>query len=260
VASVARSFNRMADELGSRARALEASDRARRQLLADVSHELMTPLTAMRGYVETLRMPDLALDRATETRYIGILEQETARLERIVQDLLDLARLEGGGGSLDLQDVPVESLFGRVLERHEHAARAKHVSITTVISSGGEFAYGDPLRLEQVLQNLAANALRHTPPGGTIELRAEPADTERAVVISVRDTGEGIPAEHLPSIFDRFYKVDAARGAGAAGSGLGLSIVKAIVERHGGSVGAESEPGHGTVIRVVLPTGSGAAD
>ena len=131
--------------------------------------------------------------------------------------------------------------------------------MTTIISSGGEFAYGDPLRLEQVLQNLAANALRHTPRGGTIELRAEPAETGM-VAISVRDTGEGIPAEHLSSIFDRFYKVDAARGAGAGGSGLGLSIVKAIVERHGGMVRAESELGKGTTIRVLLPTGSGTTD
>jgi len=155
--------------------------------------------------------------------------------------------------------VPVESLFGRVLERHEQEARNKDVRFTTVISSGGEFAYGDPLRLEQVLQNLAANALRHTPHGGAIELRAEPSEADGMVAISVRDTGEGIPPEHLSSIFDRFYKVDAARGAGAGGSGLGLSIVKAIVERHGGSVRAESTPGQGTTMRVLLPTGASAA-
>jgi signal transduction histidine kinase len=106
-----------------------------------------------------------------------------------------------------------------------------------------------------VLQNLAANALRHTPAGGTVELHAEPAEADGFVALTVRDTGEGIPLEHLPSIFDRFYKVDASRGAGAAGSGLGLSIVKAIVERHGGSVNAESAPGAGTTMRVLLPTG-----
>jgi signal transduction histidine kinase len=255
VAAVARAFNQMAGDLAARAEEVRASDRARRQLLADVSHELMTPLTAMRGYVETLTMPGLAIDEATRARYLGIVEQETARLERIVQDLLDLARLEDGGGAFEPQDVPVESLFGRVLARHEQVARGRQVALAASIAPGGELAFGDPLRLEQALQNLAANALRHTPAGGTVELRAEPADADGFVLITVHDTGEGIPPEHLASIFDRFYKVDAARGAGAGGSGLGLSIVKAIVERHGGSVRAESAPGAGTTMRVLLPTG-----
>jgi signal transduction histidine kinase len=258
VAAVARAFNQMASELSARAAELQAADRARRQLLADVSHELMTPLTAVRGYVETLTMPGLGLDEATRMRYFGVVEQETARLERIVQDLLDLARLEGGGGGLERQDVAVESLFGRVHDRHEQAARARQVTLVSIIEGGGELVFGDPLRLEQVLQNLAANALRHTPVGGTIELRAEPAG-EGLVALTVRDTGEGIPPEHLASIFDRFYKVDASRGTAAGGSGLGLSIVKAIVERHGGTVHAESAPGRGTTMRVVLPTGPGTA-
>jgi len=133
------------------------------------------------------------------------------------------------------------------------------VTLASIIEGGGELVFGDPLRLEQVLQNLAANALRHTPVGGTIELKAEPAG-EGLVALTVRDTGEGIPADHLGSIFDRFYKVDASRGAAAGGSGLGLSIVKAIVERHGGTVQAESAPGRGTTMRVVLPTGPGTAD
>jgi signal transduction histidine kinase len=255
VAGVAHAFNQMAAELGAREEELHASDRKRRQLLADVSHELMTPLTAIRGYVETLAMPGLAIDEATRGRHIGIIELEAARLERIVQDLLDLARLEGGGGALELQDIAVESLFGRVLERHEQQSRGRQVALASTIAPGGELAYGDPLRIEQVLQNLAANALRHTPAGGTVELHAEPAEADGFVALTVRDTGEGIPLEHLPSIFDRFYKVDASRGAGAAGSGLGLSIVKAIVERHGGSVNAESAPGAGTTMRVLLPTG-----
>jgi two-component system, OmpR family, sensor kinase len=122
VAAVASAFNAMADDLAARADALALSDRMRRQLLADVSHELTTPVTAMRGYLETLAMPDLELDEARKARYLGILSDETARLERIIGDLLDLARLEGGGGALSVADVPVSELFDRVAARHEGAA------------------------------------------------------------------------------------------------------------------------------------------
>jgi signal transduction histidine kinase len=253
IAALAHSFNQMASELAARAEQVRRADRMRRQLLADVSHELMTPLTAMRGYSETLTMAGLSLDEATRERYFAIFLQETQRLERIAQDLLDLARLEEGGATIEPQDVAVESLFGRVAARHERAAREKNVTLATSIAPGAEFVYGDPMRLEQVLQNLAANALRHTPSGGRIALEAHPGH-HGGLVITVTDTGEGIPAEHLASIFDRFYKVDSARGAGISGSGLGLSIVKATVERHGGRITVESEPGKGTTFKIELPT------
>ena len=138
--------------------------------------------------------------------------------------------------------------------RHEPDARLKGVLLTTTVDTGAEILYGDPLRLEQALQNLAANALRHTPPGGEVELRAEIQGDH--VFLSVRDNGLGIPDEHLPFVFDRFYKVDQARtGSAAAGSGLGLSVVKAIVERHGGTVSATSVPNVATVFTVRLPVG-----
>jgi signal transduction histidine kinase len=248
VAAVARSFNRMAEELTARAAALEASDKARRQLLADVSHELMTPLTAMRGYVETLSMPELQINSDTGRRYLGIVTEETHRLERIIGDLLDLARLEGGGGTLRRESLDVESLFDRVAERHERELRERGVTLIREVSSGAAYVTGDADRLEQALQNLAANALRHSDRGGTIRLEAAPV--ERGIRLRVRDTGSGIAAEHLPLIFDRFYKVDAARKA-SGGSGLGLSIVKAIVERHGGTIAASNQ--NGAVFDIVLP-------
>lgn len=250
VSALGRSFNRMADELASRARALEASDRVRRQLLADVSHELMTPLTAMRGYVETLSMSEAQFDAPTRERYLNIALQETYRLERIIGDLLDLARLEGGGGAFRHETVDVALLFGRVAARHEREVRERGLTMETEVEAGAETVIADPDRLEQALQNLAANALRHTPEGGRVTLRA----TSRAdgIGLGVRDSGPGIPAEHLPLIFDRFYKVDASRQA-AAGSGLGLSIVKAIVERHGGSITARNDGG--AVFDIVLPHG-----
>ena len=129
VTAVARSFNRMADDLSSRTRALEAADTARRQLLADVSHELMTPLTAMRGYLETLSMSELDLDAPTRERYLEIVSEETHRLERIVGDLLDLARLEGGGSAMRRERVDVEALFARVAARHERELRQRNVRL-----------------------------------------------------------------------------------------------------------------------------------
>jgi signal transduction histidine kinase len=251
VAAVATAFNAMADDLAVRAEALAAADRARRQLLADVSHELTTPVTAMRGYLDTLRMPELALDEPTRARYLGIISDETGRLERILGDLLDLARLEGGGGTLNLDDVPIEELFERVIARHGRAAEEAGVTIRTEIASDSTEVRGDRDRLEQALQNLAANALRYAPSGSAITLNARREGD--FVVLSVADAGPGIPPEHLPHVFDRFFKADASRasGQGTGGSGLGLSIVKAIVERHGGSVSVDSRPGQ-TVFRLKL--------
>jgi signal transduction histidine kinase len=251
VAALAHAFNQMTHDLQQRAEQLRAADRTRRLLLADVSHELMTPLTGMRGYLETLSLRAQALDPETRERYLAIIRDETQRVEHIVGDLLDLSRLEGGGESFDGQDVPIEDVFGRVVARHGGAAEQKGVEIGTNIEAGAEIVTGDPMRLEQALQNLAANALRHTPKGGRVALNA--ALEHGAIVITVSDTGTGIAPEHLPRVFDRFYKVDPSRTGEAARSGLGLSIVKAIVERHGGTIGAASRPGGGTTFTLKFP-------
>lgn len=250
VAALAHAFNQMTHDLQQRAEQLLAADRVRRLLLADVSHELMTPLTGMRGYLETLSLHADSLDPETRERYLTIIRDETQRVEHIVGDLLDLARLEGGGESFDAQDVPLEDLFGRVLARHGQAAEQRGVELAADIAPGAEIVTGDPMRLEQALQNLAANGLRHTPRGGRVTLSAGVQDG--IVTVTVSDTGTGIAPDHLPHVFDRFYKVDAAR-TGQAGSGLGLSIVKAIVERHGGTVTVTSRPGGGTSFSIKFP-------
>ena len=252
VADLARSFNLMASDLAARATQVGEADRARRLLLADVSHELMTPLTSMRGYLETLAMPSLARDPETRERYLRIVGDETRRLEHIVGDLLDLARLEAWGAPLDVQDVSVEGLVGAVSARHELDAAARGVRLRSSIEPGAEIVRGDARRLEQALQNLVANALRHTPAGGEVSIgcRLEGA----TAVIAVRDTGAGIDPQHLPHLFDRFYKVEASRGGGENGSGLGLSIVKAVMDRHGGAVAVVSTPG-GSTFELRLPAG-----
>jgi signal transduction histidine kinase len=251
VAALAQAFNQMTHDLQQRAAQLQAADRTRRLLLADVSHELMTPLTGMRGYLETLSLHAQSLDPETRERYLAIIRDETQRVEHIVGDLLDLSRLEGGGEAFDAQDVPLEDLFGRVVARHGRAAEDKGVEIETSIAAGAEIVTGDPMRLEQALQNLAANALRHTPKGGRVALNA--ALEDGAIVVTVSDTGSGIAPEHLAHVFDRFYKVDPSRAGQAAGSGLGLSIVKAIVERHGGRIAAASKAGGGTTFTLKFP-------
>jgi signal transduction histidine kinase len=252
VAAVAAAFNRMAGDLATRQQQLVDADRARRQLLADVSHELMTPLTAIRGYAETLGLPQFTPATPEGQRAVKVIHEEGARIERLVKDLLDLARFEAGGLSLALESVDVDELFERVADRHAQAAADKGVTLIADPHDDDIRLVGDPHRLEQALQNLAANALRHTPPGGTVRLGA--SRDERGVRLTVTDTGIGIPAEHLPHVFDRFYKADQSRSQ--SGSGLGLSIVKAIAERHGGRVSVRSVPGRETVFEILVPIGS----
>ena len=250
IARVAAAFNRMAGELQARDAALRTSDTLRRQMVADVSHELKTPLTAMRGYIETLRMPEVVLDADRRDRYFATIDRETRRLERIVKDLLDLARYEHGSVTLHPRVFDIERLFENVAGRHERDAQSKGIAIQIHVDPHADQVVADPDRIEQAIENLVGNALRHTPPGGTITMRATQADGVAA--LSVSDTGAGIASEHLPHVFERFYKVDMSRAAESTGSGLGLSITKAIVERHGGTIRVTSEPGE-TTFTVVLP-------
>jgi len=250
VAAVAEAFNRMASDLAARQAQIVEADRARRQLLADVSHELMTPLTAIRGYAETLALPQFLPGSNEGQRAVKVIQEEGERIERLVGDLLDLARFEAGGMSLAHEYVDVDEIFERVSERHAKTAHDKNVAVLIEPHDEDIRLVGDSHRLEQAMQNLAANALRHTPPGGNVRLGA--SRTNGAVRLTVTDDGVGIPQEHLPHVFDRFYMADQSR-LHAGGSGLGLSIVKAIVERHGGTVSVRSRQGVETVFEVILP-------
>ena len=253
VTMLAHSFNEMAAGLEERTQALVDANESRRQLLADVSHELMTPLAAIRGYVETMTMADVKLTEQTRQRYLGIVADETERLEHIMGDLLDLARLDGGGGSWKRESVSIPALFERVLHRHDPVLRAKGITLERAIAGDVTDVTGDTNRLEQALQNLAANAVRHTPDGGRIKLNADRVGD--GIRLTVEDSGPGIPEEHLPRVFDRFYKVDESRTGTPlpSGSGLGLSIVQAIVRRHGGQISASNAPDGGARFEIVLP-------
>jgi two-component system sensor histidine kinase BaeS len=195
-------------------------------------------------------MPEIPLDGATKARYLSIVSDETSRLETIIGDLLELARLEGGGGGLRVDDVSVPQLFARVAARHERACQSAGIRLETSIAPDADRVIGDRDRLEQALQNLAANAIRFAPPASVIRLTAWVTDD--AVTMSVEDQGPGIAPEHLPHVFDRFYKGDVSRRGMAGGSGLGLSIAKAIVERHGGRISVSSRAGQ-TRFELTIP-------
>jgi signal transduction histidine kinase len=150
-----------------------------------------------------------------------------------------------------MQEVALVRLFEQVVSRHEHDSRARHIRFVSSVANDATSVYGDAFRLEQALENVTSNAIRHAHDGGTIELKAE-AESDH-VILTITDAGDGIAPDQLPFIFDRFFKASSAKGVASRGSGLGLSIVKAIVTRHGGTVSATSTPNQGTTIRIELP-------
>jgi two-component system, OmpR family, phosphate regulon sensor histidine kinase PhoR len=229
----------------------------RRDFVANASHELKTPLTAIRGYSETLLDdPPAELRRS----FAETIRVNAVRLQRILDDLLDLARIEAGGWPLAAEPVQVASAAEEAWQPFADAARARGVVFGVEAAAGGERVHADPGAFRQILTNLLGNAVRYTPDGGRIDVAASPLPGGE-VRVEVRDTGSGIPAPHIPRIFERFYRVDPARSRAEGGTGLGLAIVRHLVERHGGRVEALSEPGRGTTIRFTLPAaGTPSAD
>jgi two-component system, OmpR family, phosphate regulon sensor histidine kinase PhoR len=221
----------------------------RRDFVANVSHELKTPLTSIRGYAETLLTDDLPEEMRTQ--FLEVIYKNTERIQRIVDDLLDLSRLQSGGWQPELQEVDPANLAEDVWAGCE-AAHRKQLSFQ-VVAPAARDVLADPGGLRQVLSNLFENAIRYTPPGGRVSVAVRPGPTSHYIELVVTDSGSGIPSEALPRIFERFYRVDPARSRQEGGTGLGLSIVKHLVERMSGEVSAESEFGKGTTIRVTLP-------
>lgn len=227
-------------------RRLEA---VRRDFVANVSHELRTPLTVITGFVETLQDDDLPPD--LRRKFLGMAEGNVRRMQRIVDDLLDLSRIESGGWLPNPIAQDMTALAAEVLAPLQAAAQAKGVALRVEVPPDTSL-YGDPTAARQILSNLAENALRHTMTGEVV-LFAEPHDD--GTWIGVRDTGVGMEAEHLPRIFERFYRADPGRSREAGGTGLGLAIVRHLAEAHGGRVRAESTPGVGTTIAALFPSG-----
>jgi two-component system, OmpR family, phosphate regulon sensor histidine kinase PhoR len=224
----------------------ERLDRMRRDFIANVSHEMRTPLTVVGGYVETLR--DLPVSPDEQTRYVDLIATQTANMQRLVEDLLILARLENDQLPIDNATVALHTLAHDALadaralsnERHRIEAKIDEVSIK-----------GNASELRSAISNLLSNAVRYTPAGGNISLSIT-EDNEHAV-IAVVDSGVGIAQEHIPRLTERFYRVDRSRSRETGGTGLGLAIVKHVVQRHRGALEVESELGRGSTFRLRLP-------
>jgi signal transduction histidine kinase len=228
---------------------LRRLETVRRDFVANVSHELRTPLTVIGGFAETLA--DEELPPAQRRQFAATIQANARRMQRIVDDLLDLSRIESGGWRPVPALVDVALAADEAVAAARDAATAKGVALDVAPSDDARVVVADPTAVRQVLSNLTENAVRHTA-SGTIRVFTRRA-TQGGVWLGVRDTGSGIGAEHLPRIFERFYRADPGRSREAGGTGLGLAIVKHLAEAHGGEVRAESRLGHGTTIEVRFP-------
>ena len=231
---------------------LRRADRVRRDFVANVSHELRTPLTAVRGYVEALL--DGEVDGAETRRFLEIISRHTLRMERLVRDLLRLARLDAGQEQREHVPCALESLFGGVQADLASALEARRQHVVTAFPPDAATVHGDPAKLHDAFRNLLENAVNYSPEGSTISISARRADSR--LLIEVADEGRGIPEADLPRVFERFYRVDKARSRNErdpGGTGLGLAIVKHLIELHGGRVTAANRPERGAIFTVELP-------
>lgn len=249
IARLGTSLNSMADELERLFAQLEEAARREREFSTDVSHELRTPIATVRASAETL-LAGAGEDAATRREFVEDILHETARMERVVEDLLNLARMESAA-PLTLQRVRLEEVLYQVVDENNALAAERRVHVA-VETPAGLCAAAEAQALRLILTNLVENALRYTDSGGRVVVRTE--KVADGVKLSVQDTGCGIGAEHLPHVFDRFYRVDKHRSRDAGGTGLGLALVKRLVEAHGSSIHVESERGRGTTFWFVLPT------
>ncbi len=240
------SFNSMAANLAT-------SEQLRQRMTADIAHELRTPLTIVEGTVDGM------LDGvfAPDCERLTTIKEEMALLTRLISDLRDLSLAEAGQLKLEVAPEDITRLLQDKVEQMKVTAQDKGILLKLEAEGKMSFIEIDHIRIEQVVTNLLTNAFRHTPPGGSITVSVKAvtpsADNQRGILISVADTGEGIAAEHLPHIFERFYRVSDSRARSEGGTGLGLAIVKHLVLAHQGRVWAESEPGKGSLFSVFLP-------
>lgn len=242
-------------EVGDLAKALEqlatrldALESVRSDFVANVSHELRTPLTVISGFAETLADPDIP--ESSRKEFASMILSNTHRMQRIVDDLLDLSRIESGGWVPKPEEVDIGEVVREVLVSVEPVAAEKQLSVRTYIPAVATKVWADRTAIRQILSNLMENAVRHTSHGViTVYAELDPQGTW----VGVRDTGEGIPAEHLTRIFERFYRVDPSRARGLGGTGLGLAIVRHMAEAHGGTVRATSRESEGTSIAAFFP-------
>ena len=230
---------------------LRRLERVRRDFVANVSHEFKTPLTAIQGFAETLLSGALD-DKANRKRFVEIIREHAGRLARLTDDLLKLSRIEAGRLELEIRPIRVEALVNGCVETARLKAKARGLQIHVDLQEHAPAVRGDGAQLGEVLQNLLDNAVLYTPSGGKIEVKAR--SNGHSVIFTVSDTGIGIPESDLARIFERFYRVDAARSREAGGTGLGLAIARHIVDAHGGRIWVESAVGQGSRFHFSIPS------
>ena len=228
---------------------VKRTEQIRRDFVANVSHELRTPLAAIKSVVETLAEGALS-DEAVAQEFLRRADQEVDRLVLLVEELLELSRIESGEQPLVRQDTDVATLLTEVSQRMRSQSERTRVGLSLDVAPGIGSASIDASRIERAVLNLVQNALKFTPAGGAVTIAARREDGD--LVIEVQDTGIGIESRDLPRVFERFYKVDQSRAS--VGSGLGLALVKHAVEAHGGKVAVQSQPGHGSTFTLLIPT------
>ena len=227
---------------------LRRADQIRRDFVANVSHELRTPLTAIRGYVEALL--DEEPDEETTRRFLEIIARHSTRMERLVKDLLRLARLDARQEVLEIASCDTRQIFEAIVADLAPAIDAKHQQVSIDVAKDACNLHADPAKLHDVVRNLMENAVNYSPDEADIRLAA--SRRNRSVVITVADSGPGIPPEDLTRVFERFYRVDKSRSR-PGGTGLGLAIVKHLVELHGGKAAAENRPSGGAMFTITIP-------
>ncbi|MCQ6277956.1 ATP-binding protein [Bacillus sp. EB600] len=225
-------------------------DKLRKDFIANVSHELRTPISMLQGYSEAI-VDDVAETEEEKKEMAKVIYDESLRMGRLVNELLDLARMESGHIQLTIDEVNLDSFISRIIRKFQGIAKENEINISANISEEVTHFSFDPDRIEQVLTNLIDNAIRHTPKGGYVELTV--IRDEKGIHMEVKDSGSGIPEEDLPFVFERFYKADKARTRGRSGTGLGLAIAKNIIDAHHGHISVQSKLGQGTTFSFSLP-------
>ena len=228
---------------------LRRVDRMRRDFVANVSHELRTPLTAVRGYVEALM--DEPVSPAERRKFLEVIDRHTARMERLVRDLLRLARLDAHQETADLHVLDVASLFRSVLADLAEPIERRHVTTAVNVEPAAVSIQADVTKLQDAVRNLVENAVNYSADGGQIELGAK--TNGEMIDLTVADRGPGVPESDLGRVFERFYRVDQSRTRDPGGTGLGLSIVRQLVELHGGRVRAANRPDGGAIFTISIP-------
>ncbi len=252
LSDVAEAFNMMADELDRAAVRQKEMERARRDLIAAVSHDLRTPLTSIRAMIEALA-DGVVSDEATVQRYYNNISGQVTNLSGLINDLFELSQLETGQIKLQRQPLDVNDLLSDIIESMQAQAKRKQVSLQGQFSEGLPLIEAELAKIQRVLANLLQNAIRHTPAEGRITLSTQAVPG--GVQVEVADTGEGIAAADLPRVFDQFFRGEKSRSRETGGSGLGLAIAKRIIEAHQGRIWVESEVGQGTRFTFELPVG-----